>query len=105
MTPPLLLLLLFISASSSSSVEELTHQNSDFATRLFRAVCSRTDDNVLVSPFALSAGLTALLSGAAGTTQTQLLQGLSLAGLDLETLPGEDGGTSLSLNVSERLCV
>lgn len=90
---PLLLLLLLSAASTlSSTTEDLTNKNSDFAARLYRVVSSRTDGNVLLSPFTLSAGLMALLSGTAGPTQDQLLQGLSLAGLDPQTLPGKVRG-------------
>uniref|UniRef100_A0A3B4UYX7 Protein Z-dependent protease inhibitor-like n=1 Tax=Seriola dumerili TaxID=41447 RepID=A0A3B4UYX7_SERDU len=61
-----LVLLLFLSPASSQtvnpSVEDLTNRNSDFATRLYRVVASRTDENVFLSPFTLSAGLMALLN-------------------------------------------
>lgn len=89
---PLLLLLLSAASTLSSSTEDLTNRNSDFAARLYRVVSSQTDDNVLLSPFSLSAGLMALLSGTAGPTQEQLLQGLSLTGLDPQTLPGKVRG-------------
>lgn len=89
---PLVLLLLLLSPVSSQtvnpSVEDLTNRNSDFATRLYRAVASRTDDNIFLSPFTLSTGLMALLSATNGPTQDQLLQGLTLTGLDPKTLPG-----------------
>ncbi|XP_039982111.1 serpin peptidase inhibitor, clade A (alpha-1 antiproteinase, antitrypsin), member 10a [Xiphias gladius] len=88
---PLVLLLLLLSPVSSQtvnpSVEDLTNRNSDFATRLYRAVASRTDDNIFLSPFTLSTGLMALLSATNGPTQDQLLQGLTLTGLDPKTLP------------------
>ncbi|KAG7233585.1 hypothetical protein INR49_006860 [Caranx melampygus] len=92
MTPstplPLLLLLLLSAASTlSSSTEDLTNKNSDFAAGLYRMVASQTDENVLLSPFTLSTGLMALLSATTGLTQDQLLHGLSLAGLDPQTLP------------------
>ncbi|XP_045916578.1 protein Z-dependent protease inhibitor-like [Micropterus dolomieu] len=83
--------LLFLSLASSEtvdpSVKDLANRNADFATRLYRAVSSRTDDNVFLSAFTLSAGLSALLSATSGPTQVQLLQALSLNGLDPETLP------------------
>ncbi|XP_023251093.1 protein Z-dependent protease inhibitor-like [Seriola lalandi dorsalis] len=86
-----LVLLLFLSPASSQtvnpSVEDLTNRNSDFATRLYRVVASRTDENVFLSPFTLSAGLMALLTASNGPTQDQLLQGLTLTGLDPQTLP------------------
>uniref|UniRef100_A0A3Q3K1P9 Serpin domain-containing protein n=1 Tax=Monopterus albus TaxID=43700 RepID=A0A3Q3K1P9_MONAL len=70
-----------------SSVEVLTNRNADFAARLYRAIASRTDDNVLLAPFTLSTGLLALLSATNGSTQDQLMQGLTLIGLDPQTLP------------------
>ncbi|GLD72010.1 protein Z-dependent protease inhibitor-like protein [Lates japonicus] len=91
--PSVLLLLLhhLLSPVSSQTVDpsvaDLTNRNSDFAARLYRAVASRTDDNVFLSPFALTAGLTALLNATSGPTQDQLLQGLTLTGLDPQTLP------------------
>ncbi|XP_068565303.1 protein Z-dependent protease inhibitor-like [Cebidichthys violaceus] len=93
MTPsaPLSLVLLLLSLCSSEpvgpSVEDLTNRNADFAARLYRAVSSRTDDNVFLSTFTLSAGLLALVSASNGPTRDQLLQGLSLTGLDPQTLP------------------
>ncbi len=83
-----LLLSLASSETVDLSVRDLTNSNADFAARLYRAVSSRTDDNVLLSVFTLSTGLTALLNATRGPTQEQLLQGLSLTGLDLQTLPG-----------------
>ncbi|XP_070705809.1 serpin peptidase inhibitor, clade A (alpha-1 antiproteinase, antitrypsin), member 10a [Pempheris klunzingeri] len=94
MTPsiPLSLVgLLLVSLASSETVDpamkDLTNRNADFAARLYRAVASRTDDNIFLSVFTLSTGLTALLSATSGPTQDQLLQGLSLTGLDPQTLP------------------
>lgn len=72
----------------SPAVEDLINRNADFGARLYRAVASRTDDNVFLSPFAASAGMLALLSGTDGPTQNQLLQGLTLTGLDPQNLPG-----------------
>ncbi|XP_070781847.1 serpin peptidase inhibitor, clade A (alpha-1 antiproteinase, antitrypsin), member 10a [Enoplosus armatus] len=93
MTPfvPLSVGLFLLSLASSEtvdpSVEDLTNRNADFAARLYRAVSSRTDENVFLSVFTLSAGLSALLNVTSGQTQDQLLQGLSLTGLDPQTLP------------------
>ncbi|XP_071323724.1 protein Z-dependent protease inhibitor-like [Trachinotus anak] len=87
---PLVVLLLLSPASSetiNSSVEDLSNRMSDFATRLYRVIASRTDDNIFLSPFTLSAGMMALLSATNGPTQDQLLQGLTLTGLDPQTLP------------------
>ncbi|TMS12042.1 serpin peptidase inhibitor, clade A (alpha-1 antiproteinase, antitrypsin), member 10a [Larimichthys crocea] len=83
----LLLLSLVSSDTIDPSLEDLTNRNADFATRLYRAVSSRTDDNVFLSTFTLSTALAALLSATSGPTQDQLLLGLSLTGLDPETLP------------------
>lgn len=69
------------------AVDDLINRNADFGARLYRAVASRTDGNVLLSPFAASAGMLALLSGTGGPTQNQLLQGLTLTGLDPQSLP------------------
>ncbi|XP_029282180.1 protein Z-dependent protease inhibitor-like [Cottoperca gobio] len=106
MTPSVLLLLvglLLLSPASSqpigSSVQDLNNRNADFAARLYRAVSSRTDDNVFLSTFTLSAALLALLSAANGPTREQLLQGLSLTGLDSQNLP--DLFQSLSTTVQQ----
>lgn len=108
--------LLFLSLASSEtvdpSVKDLANRNADFATRLYRAVSSRTDDNVFLSAFTLSAGLSALLSATSGPTQVQLLQALSLNGLDPETLPGGSGVQGLqtvsvlvlNCEVTDHLC-
>lgn len=88
-TPLSLVGLLLLSQCSSGSVEVLTQRNADFAARLYRAVSSRTDDNIFLSTFTLSAGLLALVSATNGSTQEQLLRGLGLTGLDPQTLPGK----------------
>lgn len=87
----LLVLGLVSSETVNPSLEDLTNWNTDFAARLYRAVASRTDDNVFLSTFAVSTALSALLSATGGVTRVQLLQGLSLAGLDPQTLPGMAG--------------
>ncbi|XP_061559716.1 protein Z-dependent protease inhibitor-like [Phycodurus eques] len=46
--------------------------NWDFSTRLYRALASRTDDNVLLAPASARRGLEALLAAAGGTTREQL---------------------------------
>ncbi|MEQ2189598.1 hypothetical protein GOODEAATRI_026834 [Goodea atripinnis] len=71
----------------SPAVEDLMNRNADFGARLYRAVASRTDDNVFLSPFAVSTGMLALVSGTSGPTQNELLQGLTLTGLDPQTMP------------------
>lgn len=76
---------------TDGSVEKLASGNVDFAVRLYQAVASRTDDNVCLSPFALSSVLSALLSATRGPTREQLSQGLGLSGLDPQTLPGRTG--------------
>lgn len=92
MTPfvPLSLVsILLLSLASSETVDpsDLTSRNADFAARLYRAVSSRTDDNVFLSVFTLSTALSALLTTTGGPTQDQLLRGLGLTGLDPQTLP------------------
>lgn len=87
----LVLLGLASSQTVSPSVEDLSNRNADFAARLYQAVGKRTDDNVFLSPLALSTALSALLSSTSGRTRDQLLQGLNLAGLDPQTLPGRLG--------------
>ncbi|CAB1452272.1 unnamed protein product [Pleuronectes platessa] len=87
----LLSLVLLLSPVSSQTadpaLQDLANRNSDFAARLYQAVARRSDDNVYLSPFTLTAGLMALLSATNGPTQDQLLQGLTLSGLDPQTLP------------------
>ncbi|XP_019965787.1 protein Z-dependent protease inhibitor-like [Paralichthys olivaceus] len=87
----LLSLVLLLTPVSSETVDpalqDLVNRNSDFAARLYQVIASRTDDNVFLSPFTLTAGLMALLNATNGMTQDQLLQGLSLSGLDPQTLP------------------
>ncbi|XP_028253056.1 serpin peptidase inhibitor, clade A (alpha-1 antiproteinase, antitrypsin), member 10a [Parambassis ranga] len=75
------------SQTTDPSLEYLINRNSDFGTRFYQVIASRSDDNVFLSPFILSGGLLALLSAAAGPTHDQLLQGLMLAGLEPQTLP------------------
>ncbi|XP_040920121.1 protein Z-dependent protease inhibitor-like [Toxotes jaculatrix] len=88
---PLVILVLLLSPVSSETVDpsvvDLTNRNSDFAARLYRAVASQTDVNVFLSAFTLSAGLMAMLSATKGSTQNQLLQALTMNGLDPNTLP------------------
>uniref|UniRef100_A0A3Q0TA20 Serpin peptidase inhibitor, clade A (alpha-1 antiproteinase, antitrypsin), member 10a n=1 Tax=Amphilophus citrinellus TaxID=61819 RepID=A0A3Q0TA20_AMPCI len=95
MTPsaPLLLVSLFLAlllspASSQTPPEDLISRNADFGARLYRAVAARTDENVLLCPFTLSAALTLMLTAADGSTLEQLKGGLTLTGLDPQTLPG-----------------
>ena len=91
----LLSLVLLLSPVSSQTadptIQDLANRNSDFAARLYHAVARRADDNVFLSPFTLTAGLMALLSATNGPTQDQLLQGLTLSGLDPQSLPGRSG--------------
>lgn len=76
------------SQTPETSEETLVLRNTDFAGQLYQAVAKRTDDNVFLSPLALSTALAALLTATGGQTREQLQQGLALSGLDLETLPG-----------------
>uniref|UniRef100_A0A3P9M7E5 Serpin peptidase inhibitor, clade A (alpha-1 antiproteinase, antitrypsin), member 10a n=1 Tax=Oryzias latipes TaxID=8090 RepID=A0A3P9M7E5_ORYLA len=74
---------------------DLTNRNADFGTRMYRAIASRTDENIFLSPFTLSTGLLVLLSATSGSTQEQLFQGLTLTGLDHQSLPGKRQRTVL----------
>lgn len=88
------LLVLLGPASSQpleSSAETLVLRNTDFAGQLYQAVAKRTDNNVFLSPLALSTGLAALLTATGGQTSEQLQRGLALSGLDMNTLPGKFG--------------
>uniref|UniRef100_A0A4W5NL40 Serpin peptidase inhibitor, clade A (alpha-1 antiproteinase, antitrypsin), member 10a n=2 Tax=Hucho hucho TaxID=62062 RepID=A0A4W5NL40_9TELE len=84
---PLLAMPLLAQEPSAAEIQDLSTRNADFAARLYRAIASTTDDNVLLSPFTLSLGLAALMSGADGSTREQLLQGLSLNALDHLRIP------------------
>ncbi|XP_017157637.1 protein Z-dependent protease inhibitor-like isoform X2 [Poecilia reticulata] len=68
---------------------DLLDRSADFGARLYRAVAGRTDNNVLLAPLAVFAGMLALVSGTGGSTQNQLLQGLTLTGLDPQILPDQ----------------
>ncbi|XP_060947222.1 protein Z-dependent protease inhibitor-like [Limanda limanda] len=87
----LLSLVLLLSPVSSQTadpaLQDLANRNSDFAARLYQAVARRSDENVFLSPFTLTSGLMALLNATNGPTQDQLLQGLTLSGLDPQSLP------------------
>uniref|UniRef100_UPI0037E758B5 serpin peptidase inhibitor, clade A (alpha-1 antiproteinase, antitrypsin), member 10a n=1 Tax=Semicossyphus pulcher TaxID=241346 RepID=UPI0037E758B5 len=83
----LVLLSLVSSQTVDPSLQDLTNRMADFAVQLYRAVSSQTDENVYLSTFTLSTGLSALLGVTSGPTQDQLLQGLSLSGLDPQSLP------------------
>ena len=74
--------------ASPADVQDLSTRNADFAARLYRAISSRTDANVLVSPITVSLGLAALMSGADGATREQLSEALSFMSLDIQTIPG-----------------
>ncbi|CAB1343054.1 unnamed protein product [Coregonus sp. 'balchen'] len=84
---PLLAMPLLAQEPSAMEIQDLSTRNADFAARLYRAIASITDDNVLLSPFTVSLGLAALMSGADGSTREQLLQGLSLNALDHLRIP------------------
>ncbi|XP_060908833.1 serpin peptidase inhibitor, clade A (alpha-1 antiproteinase, antitrypsin), member 10a [Labrus mixtus] len=83
----LVLLTLASSQTLDPSLQDLTNRNADFAARLYRAVSGTTDDNVFLSTFTLSNGLSALLGATGGQSQDQLLQGLSLSGLEPQSVP------------------
>uniref|UniRef100_A0A8C5GZQ1 Serpin domain-containing protein n=1 Tax=Gouania willdenowi TaxID=441366 RepID=A0A8C5GZQ1_GOUWI len=90
MTAPLILVLvLMVSAQTlDPSVTDLNSRMSEFGAGLYRSVAKRSDDNMLLAPFTLTAGLLALLSATDGPTQNQLIQSLSLSGLSPSTIPG-----------------
>ncbi|KAM8847423.1 protein Z-dependent protease inhibitor-like isoform 1-T1 [Synchiropus picturatus] len=62
-------------------VQDMSNRNNRFAAGLFRALAARTDDNVLVSPYPLFAGLSALAD------EEQLLKALGLTGLEAQAVP------------------
>ncbi|KAJ8009237.1 hypothetical protein DPEC_G00086810 [Dallia pectoralis] len=72
---------------SAAEIQDLSTKNADFAARLYRAIAVTTDDNFLVSPFTLSLGLAALMTGAKGSTREQLRSGLSLNTEDYLKIP------------------
>lgn len=72
---------------TEAEIQDLSTRNADFATRLYRAVASTTDDNVLLSPYTASVSLAAVMSGAQGSTREQLLDGLSIKSLDPQRIP------------------
>ncbi|XP_056150839.1 protein Z-dependent protease inhibitor-like isoform X2 [Lampris incognitus] len=78
---------LMLLAAAQDPVQDLSNRNADFAARLYRVVSSRTDENIFLSPFTLSMGLSALMNGADGSTRQQLLRGLNLASLDPQQIP------------------
>ncbi|KAG7272601.1 hypothetical protein CRUP_033110 [Coryphaenoides rupestris] len=80
--------LLLSTSTSTSTPAELSSGNMDFASRLYQAVSSRTDDNVFLSPLSVSAALAMLAGGSAGPTQQQLLAALSLDSLEPNEIPG-----------------
>uniref|UniRef100_A0A3Q2V0T0 Protein Z-dependent protease inhibitor-like n=1 Tax=Haplochromis burtoni TaxID=8153 RepID=A0A3Q2V0T0_HAPBU len=73
---------------NNSALQDLISRNADFGARLYRVLAARTDENVLLCPFTLSAALTVLLSATNGQTREQLQAGLTLTRLDAQTLPG-----------------
>ncbi|XP_049613728.1 plasma serine protease inhibitor [Syngnathus scovelli] len=74
-------------AATDGAVRDVMDRNFVFSTRLYQALASRTDDNVLVSTLSVWRGLAALLGGTGGTTQEQLLAALGLTGLDPQNIP------------------
>ncbi|KAM9356147.1 protein Z-dependent protease inhibitor-like [Pholidichthys leucotaenia] len=90
MTPPTSLSLVglfFMTLLSPASSQDLTARNAYLGVKLYQSIAAGTDDNVLLSPFTMSTALLALLSAANGPTQEQLLQRLTLTGLDPTTIP------------------
>ncbi|XP_061609446.1 ovalbumin-related protein X-like [Phyllopteryx taeniolatus] len=62
-------------------------RNTDFSTRLYRALASRTDDNVLLAAASVRRGLAALLAASGGTTREQLRLALGPAGPEPQDVP------------------
>ncbi|XP_077366448.1 protein Z-dependent protease inhibitor-like [Festucalex cinctus] len=85
--PVLAVLVLAIPLDCQPPAADLVGRSSDFSARLYRALASRTDDNVLVSTLSVWRGLAALLGSAGGATREQLQTALGLAGLDPQNLP------------------
>ncbi|XP_029985045.1 protein Z-dependent protease inhibitor-like [Sphaeramia orbicularis] len=90
MIPAMVAVVLLLLSSASSQMmgglgqdlSDLSYRTTDFSTRLYRAVARRTDDNVFLSTFTLCTGVSALMNAATGSTQEQLQQTLSQAGMD-----------------------
>lgn len=90
MIPAMVAVFLLLLSSASSQIlvgevqdlNDLSYRNTDFSTRLYRAVARRTDDNVFLSTFTLCTAVSALRDATAGSTQEQLQQTLSQAGMD-----------------------
>lgn len=90
MIPAMVAVVLLLLSSASSQImggqgqdlSDLSYRTTDFSTQLYRAVARRTDDNVFLSTFTLCTAVSALMNAAAGSTQEQLQQTLSLAGMD-----------------------
>ncbi|XP_051908651.1 protein Z-dependent protease inhibitor-like [Hippocampus zosterae] len=72
--------------ADDDAVRDLIGRSCDFSTRLYRALASRGDDNVLLSTASVWRGLTALLAAAGGATREELRTALGLAGLDPQNI-------------------
>ncbi|KAM9798319.1 LOW QUALITY PROTEIN: protein Z-dependent protease inhibitor-like [Neosynchiropus ocellatus] len=68
-------------------VQDMSNRNNHFAARLFQALAARTDENVLLSPYPLFTGLSALTAATSGPDEERLLRALGLAGLDPRAVP------------------
>ncbi|XP_077409737.1 protein Z-dependent protease inhibitor-like isoform X1 [Vanacampus margaritifer] len=85
---------------SCQPAADLISRSSDFSVRLYRALASRTDDNVLVSTVSVWRGLAALLGASGGTTREQLQTALGLAGLDPQNIPDVPSTSNLKQGVA-----
>lgn len=77
--------------AADDAVRDLVGRSADFSTRLYRALASRSDDNVLLSGASVWRGLAALLAATGGATREELRTALGLAGLDPQNISGGSG--------------
>ncbi|XP_066532514.1 serpin peptidase inhibitor, clade A (alpha-1 antiproteinase, antitrypsin), member 10a [Hoplias malabaricus] len=76
-----------LSQTQDPDLQEASSRSAGFATSLYRKMASVSDDNVVISPLAVSLALASLTAGAEGDTRRELLQGLALAPMDKDTEP------------------
>lgn len=81
---PILALCVF---GQTADVEELANKNADFATRLYSAISSASDENVVISTLGATLGLATLAAGAGGTSRSELLQGIGVASMEKDGEP------------------
>ena len=66
--------------------EEIAASQMDFGVEFFKAVSSRNNESVLVSPFSISLDLSMLAHGATGSTYHELTKGLGFEGYTPEQI-------------------